>query len=60
MTAMNQEIFDVTGTNVSDLEVWEYKIFPVLLEMVSVCRLVLSDTAGDVSQYAVRLRLRPD
>jgi hypothetical protein len=58
MTAMNQEIFDVIGTNVSDLEVWVYKI--PLLEMGSVCRLVLSDTAADVSQYAVRLRLRPD
>jgi len=55
---MNQEIFDVIGTNVSDLEVWVYKI--PLLEMGSVCRLVLSDTAADVSQYAVRLRLRPD
>ena len=26
---MNQDIFDVIGTNVSDLEVWLYKIFPV-------------------------------
>ena len=61
---MNQDIFDVIGTNVSDLEIWVYKIsryllprFSItclhvgapLLEMTSMWRLVLSDTAGDVS-----------